>query len=158
VKLKNATRLIVKGDRLELSDAKGRQVAAFAAAMAPATQPASPGLASTRWQLVKFQGGDGNTLTPDDRSKYTIEFVAGGAFRARFDCNRGQGSWRSSGPNQLQFGPLAMTRVKCPDGSLYDQLMKQWDFIRSYTVRDGHLFLSLMADGGIYEFEPAATK
>ncbi len=26
---------------------------------------------------------------------------------------------------------------------------------RSCVVRDGHLFLSLMADGGIYELEPA---
>jgi para-nitrobenzyl esterase len=30
-------------------------------------------------------------------------------------------------------------------------------FIRSYTVKDGHLYLSLMADGGIYEFEPIAA-
>ena len=28
--------------------------------------------------------------------------------------------------------------------------------IRSYVVKDGHLFRSLMADGGIYEFEPIA--
>ena len=27
--------------------------------------------------------------------------------------------------------------------------------MRSYRVRDGHHFLSPMADGGIYEFEPA---
>ena len=27
-------------------------------------------------------------------------------------------------------------------------------FIRSYIKKDGRLFLSLMADGGIYEFEP----
>lgn len=26
--------------------------------------------------------------------------------------------------------------------------------MRSYIFKDGHLFLSLMADGGIYEFEP----
>jgi para-nitrobenzyl esterase len=32
--------------------------------------------------------------------------------------------------------------------------VKQWGFIRSYVIRDGHLCLSLMADGGIYEFEP----
>jgi hypothetical protein len=30
----------------------------------------------------------------------------------------------------------------------------QWGDIRSYVVKDGHLFLALMADGGIYEFEP----
>jgi para-nitrobenzyl esterase len=26
--------------------------------------------------------------------------------------------------------------------------------VRSYVIDNGHLFLSLMADGGIYEFEP----
>lgn len=36
--------------------------------------------------------------------------------------------------------------------------MKQWGYIRSYVVKDGHLFLSLMADGGIYEFEPVAQS
>jgi hypothetical protein len=28
--------------------------------------------------------------------------------------------------------------------------------VRSYTIKDAHLFLALMADGGIYEFEPLA--
>jgi para-nitrobenzyl esterase len=32
--------------------------------------------------------------------------------------------------------------------------VKQWGYLRSYVVKDGHLFLALMADGGIYEFEP----
>jgi para-nitrobenzyl esterase len=61
-------------------------------------------------------------------------------------CNRGA--------TQLQLGPLALTRVKCPAGSLHDHMVKQWGYIRSYVIKDGHLFLSLMADGGIYEFEP----
>jgi para-nitrobenzyl esterase len=34
--------------------------------------------------------------------------------------------------------------------------VKQWGNVRSYVIRDGHLFLALMADGGIYEFEPVA--
>jgi para-nitrobenzyl esterase len=42
----------------------------------------------------------------------------------------------------------------CPPGSLHDHIVRQWGFVRSYTIKDGHLFLSLMADGGIYEFEP----
>jgi para-nitrobenzyl esterase len=33
-------------------------------------------------------------------------------------------------------------------------MVKQWPNIRSYVLRNGHLFLALMADGGIYEFEP----
>jgi putative lipoprotein len=42
----------------------------------------------------------------------------------------------------------------CPPGSLHDQISKNWTFVRSYIIKDGHLFLSLMADGGVYEFEP----
>lgn len=107
------------------------------------------------WRLVRFQGGDGTVLTPDDRAKYTIQFMPDGRLVARIDCNRGRGTWKSAGPNQLEFGPLALTRAQCPPGSLHDRIVKHWSYFRSYVMRDGHLFLSLMADGGIYEFEPA---
>jgi putative lipoprotein len=152
--LKGASRLMIAGDRLELFDASGKPVAAFRAGAQTSMPSGSSGLEGTSWQLVKFQGGDGTTLTPDDGSKYTIEFAAGGRLTARIDCNRGRGTWKSSGANHVQFGPLALTRAKCPAGSLHDHIVKQWTYIRSYVIKDGHLFLSLMADGGIYEFEP----
>ncbi len=154
--LTSAARFTIVGDRLELLDASGRRVAAFAG-RAAALPPASTALEGTSWQLVKFQGSDDTTLTPDDRSKYTIAFGAGGQLTARVDCNRGRGTWKASGTSQLQFGPLALTRAACPPGSLHDQIVKQWGNIRSYVIKDGHLLLSLMADGGIYEFEPSAT-
>jgi para-nitrobenzyl esterase len=120
----------------------------------PTPAPTSSALEGTSWQLVKFQGSDGTTLTPDDRSKYTIAFAPASSLTTRLDCNRGRGSWKSSAANQLQLGPLALTRAQCPPGSLHDQIVKQWGNVRSYVVKNGHLFLSLMADGGIYEFEP----
>jgi para-nitrobenzyl esterase len=124
------------------------------------TQPSSKDmgerLGGTSWQLVRFQGGDGKVLVPDDKSKYTIAFGTDGAMSVRFDCNRGRGTWKSGGKNQVEFGPLAITRAMCPPESLHDHIVKQWGFVRSYVVRDGRLFLSLMADGGIYEFEPIA--
>jgi heat shock protein HslJ len=170
--LNSATRLTVLGDRLGLYDVAGKRLAAFTASAqtsSPSPPPSPPpppspspspspssSLEGTSWQLVKFQGGDGTTLTPDDRTKYTIKFGAGWRATARVDCNRGGGSWKSSGPNQLQFGPLALTRAQCPAGSMHDQIVKQWANVRSYVIKDGHLFVSLMADGGIYEFEQAA--
>jgi putative lipoprotein len=42
----------------------------------------------------------------------------------------------------------------CPPGSLHDQMVRQLPYVRSYILREGRLYLSLMADGGIYEFEP----
>ena len=112
-------------------------------------------LAGTSWRLVKFQGGDGTVRVPDDKSKYTLAFGGDGRFNVRFDCNRGFGGWKSAGPSQLEFGAMGLTRAACPPESLHDQLVKHWPYVRSYVVKGGHLYLSLMADGGIYQFEPA---
>jgi heat shock protein HslJ len=61
--------------------------------------------------------------------------------------------WKSAGTGQIEFGPMAITRAACPPGSLHDQIVRQLPYVRSYVIKEGHLFLSLMADGGIYEFE-----
>jgi uncharacterized lipoprotein YbaY/heat shock protein HslJ len=115
---------------------------------------AGTNLGGTSWQLVKFQGSDGKTLPPDDKSKYAITFGNDGRFSAQIDCNRGSGTWKSDGPNQLQIGRMALTRAMCPPGSLHDRIVKDLSAVRSFIIKEGHLFLSLMADGGIYEFEP----
>jgi para-nitrobenzyl esterase len=116
---------------------------------------ASEDLGGTSWQLVKFRGGDGTVLTPDEKAKYTLAFNADGSFAARIDCNRGRGAWTSPAAGRLEFGPMALTRAMCPPESLHDRIVRQLPYVRSYVIRDGHLFLSLMADGGSYEFEPA---
>ena len=116
-------------------------------------QPAA--LGGTSWQLVKFQGGDGTVLRPDDKSKYTLGFTTDGNVNARLDCNRARGAWKSSGKGQLEFGPMAITRAMCPPGSMHDQLVKQLPYVRSYVIKGDRLFLSLMADGGTYEYEAA---
>jgi len=121
-------------------------------------QLAAGDLGGTSWQLVKFQGGDDKTLVPADRTRYTLAFDNNGSVSVRIDCNRGHGTWKSSGPNQLEFGPLALTRPMCPPAPLNDRIPKDWQYVRSYTLKDGRLFLSLMADGGIYEFELLAKQ
>ena len=128
------------------------------AVFAQGGRPGPAALAGTSWQLVRFQGGDGTTLMPDSRAKYTIAFGTDGRVNIRIDCNRGSGTWRSAGANQLEFGPLALTRMMCPPGSLHDRIARHWPYVRSYIIRNGHLFLSLMADGGIYEFEPTSSE
>ena len=122
------------------------------AAVAPAAS-----LAGTSWQLVRFTGSDGSKAEPDDRTKYTLAFEPDGVVVARIDCNRGRGSWKSDAPGQLVFGPLALTRMMCPPGSMHDRVAADWDAVRAYTMKNGHLFLSLMADGGTYEYEPATA-
>ena len=116
---------------------------------------ASGGLGGSSWQLVTIQGGNGSVAIPDDKAKYTLAFRADGSLSARIDCNRGHGTWKSFEPNQLELGLMALTRAMCPPDSLHDRIVRQLPLVRSYTIKDGRLFLSLMADGGSYEFEPS---
>jgi heat shock protein HslJ len=126
-------------------------LASTASALPP--PPDGAELAGTSWRLVRFQGSDDKTLTPVDKAEYTVAFASDGSVSVRIDCNRGHGTWKSAGPKQLEFGPLALTRAMCPPAPLNDRLARDWQNIRSYVLKAGHLFLSLMADGGTYEFE-----
>jgi len=121
----------------------------------PATPAQSANLEGTSWRLVQISMSDGVTRPAIERSRYTIGFGESQVLHVRFDCNRGRGSWKSSGSGDLEFGPLSLTRAMCAPGSLHDQLVRQWPHVRSYMLKDGRLFLSLMADGGTIEFEPA---
>src|SRR5690349_3623723 len=123
-----------------------------------AEETSGSSLAGSSWQLVKFTGGDDTVLRPDDKAKYTVAFAPDGSVSVQIDCNRGRGTWKSTGTNQLEFGPLALTRAMCPPAPLNDRMAKTWQYVRSYVVKDGHLFLSLMADAGIYEFKPLNTE
>jgi para-nitrobenzyl esterase len=111
-------------------------------------------LEGTSWQLVHFQGGDGKVLVPDDRSKYTLAFNADGTLNARIDCNRGRGGWKSPEKGRLELGAMAVTRAMCPPGSIDHEIAKRLPHVRSYLIKDGRLFLSMMADGGTFELEP----
>jgi hypothetical protein len=56
-----------------------------------------------------------------------------------------------------QQGPRPSTHmgpVAPAAGFMHDQMVEQWGNVRSYVVKDGHLFVALVADGGTYEFEP----
>jgi heat shock protein HslJ len=128
-------------------------VTSMPASAAGEEKPASP-LVGTAWKLVKIAYGDDSTHTPDDPEKYTLSFLADSRVVARIDCNRGNGTWKSPEPGRIEFGLMATTRAMCPPGSLHDRVVRDLPNFRSYLLKDGKLFLSLMADGGIYEFEP----
>lgn len=124
-------------------------------------ETASSPLLNTAWQLrcIQSMSDEQPTVTVEQPERYTLHFLADGRLALRLDCNRGTGSWQASpaaaGPSgQLSFGPIATTRMFCPQPSLESRVGRDLGFVRSYLLRDGHLFLSLMADGGIYEWQP----
>jgi heat shock protein HslJ len=111
-------------------------------------------LAGTSWRLVEIKSMDDSVYAPENPDHYTLTFGSDGSMSVTADCNRGTGSWKSESAGQLQFGVIAATQAMCPPNSLHDRFMGQFEWVRSYVLKDGHLFLATMADGSIIEFEP----
>jgi len=148
---RTATALLLSGTLLALCGSRG----------ALAEEKPAPGpLAGTTWRLVEFQSMDDaiGTTRPDNPSKYTMRLNGDGTVALRLNCNSASGSWsaepasdRVSG--RFMFGPLAATRALCPSPSMDQLVAKQAEYVRSYLLRDGRLYLSLLADGGILVWE-----
>lgn len=66
------------------------------------------------------------------------------------------GTWQaeSAGGGSLSFGRIASTRALCPPPHLDERVVRDLAYVRGYLLKDGKLFMSLMADGGIYEWHP----
>jgi len=135
-----------------------------AAAPAQARQSAPTAnnpLSGTAWRLIEIQSMDDSvgTTRVDDPSRYTMHLNADGSVALRLNCNSATGNWtaeagadRPSG--KFEFGPLAATMALCPPPSVDEQITKQAPYFRSYLLKNGRLYLSLMADGGIFAWEP----
>jgi heat shock protein HslJ len=118
-------------------------------------------LAGTEWQLLEFQSMDDaiGTIRPDDPSRYTMRLGADGNVSMQLNCNRATGDWSAEpsadgASGSFRFGPLAATSAFCPPPSMDERIAKDADYVRSFLLNDGNLYLSLMADAGIYAWEP----
>jgi len=117
-------------------------------------------LTGRSWRLVEIQSMDDaeGVSRPEDPSIYTMTLGKDGTASFRLHCNRGTASWSaevtSADSGTLEFSRMAMTRAACPPPSLDVRVAGAMEYVRSYLFRDGRLHLSLMADGGIYSWEP----
>jgi heat shock protein HslJ len=148
----------IKEERLEFFDGTGTILARFAAP-GPKVKPsvAAPALAGTAWQLVKFQGPDNTRLQSAEPASYTLAFAADGRLGAVIGCHRARSTWEASGHSELQFGALTLKGSSC-SGPLHDHQVANLPRVKSYSIRGGHLYLALMGDGGVYEYEPSASR
>lgn len=90
-------------------------------------------------------------ITPDDPTQYTLEFLPDTSVVVQFDCNRGRGKYRMDGKSIL-IGPIAITRMACPTGSLDAKFAQQIDAARTIFFRGDTLFMDLFADSGTMKF------
>ena len=108
----------------------------------------------TLWQLERIQMMDDTELRPEDPARYTLELGANGSVAVRADCNRGQGSHRLEGV-ELRIGPLATTRMLCPEGSLGDRYAQLLGISATWMFVDGQLAIATAMDAAILFFSPA---
>lgn len=84
--------------------------------------------------------------------RYTLHFDEKGRIQARFDCNRGGGSYQIS-ESKLSFGPLMSTRMACPQDSLDYVFMKQLKDVNSFFLEGDSLYLELPFDSGTLQLK-----
>lgn len=121
-------------------------------------------LSGTSWALVSIQSMDDaqGTTTITEPARYTVTFAPDGRARFLLDCNRGNGTWHAepagSESGGLRFEVLGTTRMQCAPDSFDQKLVRDMPYVRSYLLRDGRLYLGLMADGGIYAWTPIQAE
>ena len=105
------------------------------------------------WQWESTTTPVAKTDVPNPE-RYTILLKDEGKIQARFDCNRGGGSYEISAA-KLSFGPLMSSRMACPEESLAEPFMRDLQRVVSFFIDDGHLYLELPYDSGTMKFRSA---
>ena len=122
---------------------------------------ASDPLLGTTWHLTGITSmapPEEPSTTIADPSKYSVTFGPDGRASFQVDCNRGSSTWQAtaSAPDSgsLTFGPIALTRMFCPQPSDDTKVAAALGRVRSYLISDGKLHMSLEADGGVMDWTP----
>jgi heat shock protein HslJ len=58
-----------------------------------------------------------NVLIAADPARYRIEFTDATTMAVQADCNRGRASYTLSSQDELQTGPIGLTKMGCPEDS-----------------------------------------
>ena len=104
-------------------------------------------LVGTTWVWDRTQYNNDTERVPNDPEAFTVTFAADRTVTATTDCNNASGSYEEN-EGQLAFGPMAMTRMFCPDSQeqvFIDDLTRAQSYLFSET---GQLVLELPVDTG----------
>ncbi len=139
-------------------------LAVTAAGAGCGSEAAADPLTGTTWQLVGIESmapGEEPSSTIEDPSEYTVTFGDDGKAGFRIDCNRGNSTWKTkssaSDSGSLTFGPIALTRMMCPQPSMDAKVAAALGRVRGYSISDGNLHLSLEADSGVMHWQPSTA-
>lgn len=117
-------------------------------------------LVGTTWQWMGTMVRAGQPLTPDDPSRYTLDFGADGTVAVVADCNAGTAPYTASDPS-MTIDATALPKAPCAAGSSSTAFIDDLGAINSMvTVKRGTLMLTFSRPDGTFggmRFEPAAA-
>jgi heat shock protein HslJ len=136
--------------------------AALALAGCGSTPSSADPLIGTTWRLINIESmtteAPGTTI--DDPAKYTVSFGDDGRAAFQVDCNRGSGAFEAAAAaddsGSLTFGPIALSKMFCPQPSADATVTAALGRVRSYLLSDGQLHLSMEVDSGIMHWDPVS--
>ena len=113
-------------------------------------------LVGTEWQLIQLGG---ETIQPQEGS-FTITLSAeNGQLSGVGACNRLSGTYRSDEKRSLRIGPLAATRMACPDLKREQAFIEALESATHYDM-DGPMLL-ILSNGelrAVFQALPAPEK
>ena len=134
-------------------------------AEAPTSKAPATALAGTEWRLLYFESMDDaiGRAKPEASQTYTMRLNEDGTVNMTLNCNRANGEWTvepaaDEVSGRFKFGPLASTKALCPPPSMDERVVADAQHVAGFLLRDGNLYLSLMADAGIYAWGPASAS
>lgn len=98
-------------------------------------------LEGSSWSLVQLMG---QSVTPE-KGQFTLTFSNEGRLNGRGSCNTINGNYSIPERGKLEFGPLASTRMMCPDIQRESKFFAVVNGATSYEI-DGDTLL-LFHDG-----------
>ena len=99
--------------------------------------PASPSeIIGIQWELATMQEIGRPAVAVAEPARYRVEFRSDGRVAVRADCNACVAQYSLDSP-RLHIGPLACTRVACPDDSLDDRYVDALEKATTAGFEDG---------------------
>lgn len=106
----------------------------------------APDLVGAIWQWTELHNPDGQSAIANPEN-YVLVFYPDGTLTLKVDCNSGRGTYTLDG-NRMTFGPIALTKMLCPPGSLHDPFLQWLGRVETFAVQDGKLILNLKDEAG----------
>ena len=136
----------VEGDKLMMDLVADGGTMQFSSVGATAANP----LVGSAWNWMGTQTPTGK-VTVADPTNYTLAFLSSTVVAVKADCNKGNGSYTVDG-NNIKFGPMAMTMMACPPGSLDSTFNRQLGAASTYKLVGDRLTIDLIDNGGTMTF------